>query len=405
MKKKLVSLITILTIILNLFCQTVSAYENKSIIKLNTETIIECVQNIALGWAKMVEPNIDLNLGSINKINIINSNDVEYTVSYFSGKLPYGYAVVIFQNNEAVIKEANLTPGQESIYTELVDTVIDVTDTSRSNLDISNQLIEISPTQYALSAKNNRQKGKTTKVYDIYGNIISSNDLVAESTKYSKADSIFISSDSWTNSKYKVDKSSKIILKKYTNRPKLFGEWDIENLTNKYCCVTQALLQIAYMEKLTNGSDSSIKTTYNKLWNYCKISETKKSKKNTAKYKIQYGEGTLSNANNGFVKLAKEKGYSRTKTNSIKKNPSVSWIKDKLKHNRPILMFFGINVDGKRNGHAISILGYMKAKKVSSGKTWNYLMVYDSWSRSAYYLNYSTVDFMDCSAAYFWVKK
>lgn len=46
----------------------------------------------------------------------------------------------------------------------------------------------------------------------------------------------------------------------------------------------------------------------------------------------------------------------------------------------------------------------MKAKKVSSGNTWNYLMVYDGWNDEPRYLNYSTVDFIDCKASYFWVK-
>lgn len=31
-------------------------------------------------------------------------------------------------------------------------------------------------------------------------------------------------------------------------------------------------------------------------------------------------------------------------------------------------------------------------------------MVYDGWHDSVRYLNYSTVDFMNCKATYFWVK-
>lgn len=46
-------------------------------------------------------------------------------------------------------------------------------------------------------------------------------------------------------------------------------------------------------------------------------------------------------------------------------------------------MGYGINVDGKQNGQKISVLGLIRAKKVLSGNTWNYLMVYNSWN---YYL-------------------
>ena len=68
-------------------------------------------------------------------------------------------------------------------------------------------------------------------------------------------------------------------------------------------------------------------------------------------------------------------------------------------------MGYGINVGGKRQGHEISVLGLIRAKKVSSGKTYNYLMVYDTWHNSPTYINYTTVDFTNCDAAYFWVKK
>lgn len=159
------------------------------------------------------------------------------------------------------------------------------------------------------------------------------------------------------------------------------------------------------MEGLTTYSDNDIKNTYNKLWSYTKTTETSESKKNTKKDKVIYGEGTISDLSNGFIKFAQEKGYTGTQDKGIQKNPSVAWIKDKLQYNRPIVMVYGINVNGSRSGHCISILGYMSAKKVSSGNTYNYLMVYNSWDSEVSYINYTTVDFLDCSAAYFWVKK
>lgn len=66
------------------------------------------------------------------------------------------------------------------------------------------------------------------------------------------------------------------------------------------------------------------------------------------------------------------------------------------------LLFYGIIL---RLLTEISNLGHVKAKKVSSGNTYNYLMVYDGWRDYPVYINYSTVDFMDCDAACFTIKK
>ena len=402
MKKKIISMALAFSLAFSVVGQTAIAKDNTAnngLIKLNSTQIKEYVKDVALEWAETIKPDVDFNLGEVSKINVVDSNISEYTVSYFLNALPYGYAVVVFQNNEPIVKEANVNPGQEGIYTDLVDTVIDVTDTSRKNLDIDKQIVELAPMQYGVSAKNKHSKAK--KVYDNYGNEMSLNEVMNKSTKYENAGSIFIKN--FSSNKYKV--SEKNILKKYTNKSKLFTEDKIEKIAKKYCCVIQASLQIAYMEGLLNNTDKDIKNTYNKLWNDASVSETTESKKNKQKNKIIYGETTTYKAKKALEKLAKSKGYKSTTNWFTKNKPSVSWIKDNIQNNRSILMGYGINVGGKRSGHEISVLGLIRAKKVSSGNTWNYLMVYNSWNNYPVYINYSTVDFMDCDAAYFSVKK
>ena len=79
--------------------------------------------------------------------------------------------------------------------------------------------------------------------------------------------------------------------------------------------------------------------------------------------------------------------------------------------NKSILMAYTINVKNQETGktekssHGISILGYVRAKKVSSGKTYNYLMVYDGWNWMPTYLNYTTVDLVDCEAVSMYLQK
>lgn len=301
MKRKIISMVLILSLAFNTVGQTAIAYNktnsNTGLIKLDDKGIEKCVKDVALEWAETVKPDVDFTLGEFKEINVVDSDDPEYTVSYFSNALPYGYAVVVFQNNEAIVKEANINPGQEGIYTDLVDTVIDVTDTSRKKLDIDKQIVELAPMQYGVAAK--RKSDRSKRVYDNLGQVSSSKGLLVASTNYATTRSIFINKKNWTNKKYKV--LEKTVLNKYTKRNKLFSSTYIKNITKKYCCATQALLQIAYMEGLTNETSSSIKSTYNKLWKYCETSTDK------TENKIEYGSCYIDDANKGFVKFAQKR--------------------------------------------------------------------------------------------------
>ena len=324
---------------------------------------------------------------------MVDSNVPEYTVSYFSNALPYGYAVVVFQNHEAIVKEANVNPGQEGIYTDLVDTVIDVTDTSRKNLDIDKQIVELAPMQYGVVAK--KKSDKTEKIYDNFGNEIRSEETKYYTTEYNNNTSIMIRN--WNKNSYKV--LSSVVLKKYNSRPELLSEDYIESLTGKYCCVVQALLQIAYMEKLTTLQGTKIKSTYNTLWKYCDVEV------DYVERGVKYGGAGIYDAKSAFVKFAKEKGYKKTSNHFLEWSPSINWIKERLKNNEPIALFYKIRTKYGKDAHTISVLGLKRAKKKSSGNTWNYLMVYDGWHDTVSYINYSTVDFADCKATYFTVKK
>ena len=397
MGKKILSLLLIIVICFTLLNTTSSAQEEK-LVKLNDDNIEELVVRTALAWAEMIEPELKFTVSDIIKVNSAYSNEIEYTASLFYKTIPYGYVVIGFDDNSVVVKEANISKGKEGLYTEIVDRIDENTDEPRKNLDIDEAITKISPLQYGLSYEDNQGK---TYMTDNYGNDLSDEEeLLSATKKYGSIDAIFIDYDSWTPSKYLTDPSSMVILEKYSSRYTLKSEKDIEKITYKYACPVQALLQIAYMEGLTTYSNKNIKDTYDKLWDYCKITEYAVS----ADGKTSYGEGTISNTESGFVRFAKEAGYINTDSAAIK-NPTTTWITDKLLKNYPVLMAYGINVNGSRSGHAISILGYRKAKASSDGKTYEYLQVYNSWDKKYVFLNYSTVEFMDCTAMCFAVEK
>lgn len=414
--KKIRAIVTIVLILTNIIEVPVHAQSRENAERQLTESNIEaCIVTTALDWAAMIEPGIDFVIGDITYI-INEAGKVMYAVSYFSERTPYGYAVISDTQGDMVVQEGQLVKGKEGLRVTIIDEIDKSGVVIEDNALVSKAIVQIAPLQYG--AVVSEKEIESECICDNYGNLFEIEEvdtlqsaledegvveeLLYGSKQYGSVDSIYIKSSNWVTSKYQVQE--KITLLKYQYRTWLFSERDIEKLTGKYACSVQALTQIAYMEKLCTHYDDSIKATYNKLWNYTKTRETAESKKNTASSKIVYGTGTIKNAANGFVRLAKEMGYKNTEFKGIEINPSVAWIKNKLEYNRPILMGYGINVNGKRSGHAISILGYERATKVSSGKKYNYLKVYDGWNNTPAYMNYTTVDMMDCSATYFWVK-
>lgn len=409
-KIRIISLMVAIASLINLHSiNTFASSEKEKYIKIDSKNIISLLVDNALEWASMVEPNVNLNVGNINKVIVPESNEIKYAVSYFSNTIPYGYAVLSFNNDDVVVEQAIIDRGIDNIYSELIDVVDANAETSLKNYKIDKEIIQFDPFQYGIviTDKNNKTKG-----YNNYGEEIDIN--YGDEAVYKSGSSIYIRSANWKSSEYVENKTSKIVLDKFSKRSLLFTQKKVTDITGRYACAVQALTQIAYMEGLCTGTERSILTTYNLLWAYTDTKETEESQKNTDKEKTIFGTtGTLLvdgivKSGKGFVTYAKNMGYRNTEYKGVTNKPSVAWIKDKLKYNRPVLMSYGIDINsnGKivESGHQISILGYVSAKKVSSGNTWNYLMVYDGWNNTVSYLNYSTVDFNRCSATYFWVK-
>ena len=393
--KKILSLLLVIVISFTSLHTTADAHENK-LVKVNEDNIEELIVATALAWAEMIEPELEFTVSDIIRINSVYSNEIEYTASLFCEAVPYGYVVIGFDDNSVVVKEANISRRKEGLYTEIVDWIDENTDEPRKNLDIDETITKLSPLHYGLSYEDSKGNIYIT---DNYGNDLSDEEeLFCGTKKYVSSYEIYISNANWLPSKYLTDPSSMVILKKYSARYTLKSDEDIEKITYSYACVVQALLQIAYMEGLTTYSPEHIQDTYDKLWNYCKITQYEVNAKG-----IVFGEGTPTNAENGFLRFVKEAGYVNTDS-AATNNPTVLWITDKLLRNYPVFMAYGINVNGNRSGHVISILGYRKAKASSDGKTYDYLQVYNSWDNTCAFLNYSTVDFMDCRAICFRIR-
>lgn len=372
------------------------------------------IEAFAEEWVNDFEPNLELDARNVTPIYDIEGKITGYTADYFIENIPYGYIVVENVNGELVPKEFSITGGTNGIKKDIIEEVKEENNGSTGDLDIGENLVEIAPMQYGVAVTD--KKSKETVVKDNYGN--QNDDVIDTSTVYNNATSIFIKD--FSSSKYQVDSSQTIVLKKAYHSVygyKLLSQDYIKYTTGKYACTVTALTQIAYMEGLmpSGAWSSSLKSVYNKLWIYAgcdkNIYKTAYDYYKGVKYKYVLSGNYIDQSISAFVRYAKEKGYINT-TYDYANKPSVSWLKSKLKNQYPTIMGYTVYVKDSKSGvieecnHEISVLGYKRAKKVSSGNTYNYLMVFDGWhDDTVRYLNYTTVDFRRCQAASFILNK
>ncbi|MFT3951644.1 MAG: hypothetical protein QM689_06875 [Oscillospiraceae bacterium] len=236
---------------------------DSNFIKVDDNNVESLIETVAQDWAETTNPEISLYVSDIVRINTPDSSQVQYAASYYHDTTPYGYVVIGSYNNDMTVMEASIVKGREGLYTDIVDDIIDTTKKSRKEFVIDKEIVKVAPLEYALKYTDKQGKKHIT---DNYGTDYSNNKQLVASTEYSSPGSIFIPKQNWKSTEYKVDSSSQIILDKYTKRMGLIDEQTVESYTNKYACSVQALLQIAFMEGLTDIRKSNVINAYNKLW-------------------------------------------------------------------------------------------------------------------------------------------
>lgn len=367
------------------------------------------VMDTAQNWVELVNDSYSLHARDVIEVNDVNSEKLDYAVTYYNGDTPYGYAIVTFVNEEPTVKEARIGKKIEGLHEELSEIAYDVSNNTSKDMSIENGVVELAPLQYAVVTK---EKGEEKKLYDNYGHELLESDLNGYEN-YTSREDIFIRSKNFTGAKYIKDQTTVLWNSKFAKRRELLSELSIENKTGTYACGPQALLQIAHMEGIIDykpcvyGASGYTTEQKNEAWKkvnrwYNQLWVTTNTKNKYVKRGIEYGEGSIEDAAKGFVNFAKEKNHSVSY--KIVDLPSVNQIRNALKNKSDILMGYAINVDGKPDGHFISVVGQFKATKVATGNQFNYLAVYDGWNDSVSYLNYTCVDMVRCNMAVFDVK-
>lgn len=346
-------------------------------------------------WAEVMEPDMNLSVQDVQDV-LTTDNVWEFIVSYVKGKKAYGYASVVVDENGAVVKESVMDSGKETPLEEIKEVAKEQGELPEGETQGKEQLVAVGDLNYAVAYEG---KDGDVVYVDEDGQAYTDKDLYG-SKKYTDKKEIFIKKENWKSSKYEVKNKTKKVLSKYVGRTDLVTYDRVKYLQGYYACSIQSLMQIAYMERLIGSySDKNIKNFYNEMKNRNVIARNKKEDG------ILCGYTYLEKAAKGFIKYAVDAGYKKTEFKGVKKNPDIDWIRNKIEYNRPILFGYRMNLNGKIAGHMIPVLGVMKAKKVSSGNTWNYIMVYNGWDDKVCFVNYDCVDFKDSIATYFWVKK
>lgn len=372
-------------------------------VEVSEEEYKEIVKSCAIEWATTMEPDYDLQVADISKVNCAyKENAVVYVVNYIQGVTSYGYAMVELIDGEPVVIEAGIQPGEEGVRTGIADAAYEKY--PDDSIQVSKEVISLEPMEHVVEVTVNGDE----KYMDASGKEYSDTS-VHSNEAYGSHASLYISSENFNDtSQYVVNQNTVLVLSKFARRHKVLSKYQLSVNSGKFACGIHSMIQIAYTEGIFDlvddnyyFSQNEIRSIYDYLWDNA---EAWYNEEQDPEKRYKAGGSDVYKTADALVKYAKYKG----KTNSvctIYEEPSVELIRTKLSQNKTISMSYHINVTDPDEypGHAITVFGVKNARKVVSGNNWNYLMVADGMNDTITYLNYSTVDFIWCKIACFYI--
>lgn len=345
----------------------------------------QVVEEIALNWAKAQGINVSLTVDNIVRIYDTDDQPVGYSVGYFNGDIPYGYAIIDFEA-PGFISEYNFEEQVPDMYTS----ILSEQSISRNSLE-ENSLYELYPTEYYVEYSDFNE----IKYANNYGDIINSDEfeLYDEQVKsYYEENPITIDSDS-TRSPYYTDSDifiNSIPSSYFISESGRFNsfyccdESSSEYLTKRYACGVNALAGNARLVE-SDLYHQDFVSAYNKLWNLAGASVYKIE--NGIEYALTYTR----NMGPAFLSYLRDEGIEATYVNID--NPSYSQFKAVVNGRNPNVLCYGINLKDEngnisRSGHVIVTEGYSLASL--NGNYYYYLYIADGWKTYGRYLNLST---------------
>lgn len=178
-----------------------------------------------------------------------------------------------------------------------------------------------------------------------------------------------------------------------------FSEEYIEGETKRYACAVSAMLNCAplylpYGDFFGLGIDHH----YDTLW---ELSDTKPYDNPDGTPGVEYGSTVVDNIGPAFVEYCR--GHNSTVYYTQTDSPSFSKFKSTVDSINCAIFSCGINIDGDRHGHSMSVQGYMrmKPKGVPAGSYLDVLCVADGWNEAIRYLNPNYANYTDTNGVFF----
>lgn len=403
----------------------------------------ECAKSLA----EKTEPDLNLEVKDVIPIYNVTDNIVGYSVSYFDGDTPYGYASFDFTTEE-LITDFVIHENTESMYNVLTESFTEA-DTSVEINECTDKLYATTGVDYAVSAKQNNKEtfyynastyneddfenmldyyeDNYLEFYDnteyednFYSELADSNpedDYIVQGKitdwfkKWLKKlfpsffDEDYIAPTAYPNHSEvfkEIDKlvgevSDPIMLPQYSKEKSLTSQETIMKTTSRYACGLVALTSICNQEDiLVNGN---IQDTFNKLWD---LTGTQANIYETSEFygkQVDCSGTTIYNMAAGMRYYGSELGINIQA--STKARPQFATFKSAVDNHNSSVLCYQIANEG---GHGVSIVGYANGNIAEHNI--DYLLAADGWYDDIpRYVLYNPALFESCTAITYTINK
>lgn len=383
-------------------------------------TIEQVSKECALSLAQKTEPDLDLEIKDAVPIYNVTDNIVGYSVSYYDGETPYGYASFDFTTDE-LITDFVINKNTDSMYNVLTKAFAKSCDSIELN-ECTNKLFNTTSVDYAVSATDNNKEffyyNSSTYSEDDFDDMLDYyednyldfyDNTEYEDSFYSDLSEIDVENDyivqgqiadwfkkwlkklfpSFFNNGYvqptaypnhsevfkEIDKligdvSEPVMLPQYSKEKSLTSQETIMTTTNRYACGLVALTSICNQENLL--VNDNIQDTFNKLWD---LTDTQSNIYDTSTFygtTVECSGTSVYQMAKGMQRYGAELGVSiQPYTNN---NPDFEVYKASVDGHYPSVLCYQIANEG---GHGVSIVGY--ANGSINNNNVDYLLAADGW--------------------------
>ena len=385
-------IIILLSPIVNKININAAAYEktNETVDKITIEDL-KIYENDIRKYIETFANHIEKSkkVSTENIVPVYDNDDqiVGCCVSLVSGKKEYGYVNLDFRS-ENMITDFSIALGASSPVEVIIEKIKD--NAEKIKKIETKKLYKVDFVDYGVGYIDDNGKKRymvgtddmNNKEFEHLQDINEEFDEKMENssttTKYSSFSKI------WSSGVPGQVTETATYIKQYSKPKSLISESSVENATNKYACAVVALTEIAQQENISN---SSLKTTFNNLWNKTgtTIDHTMSG--------ITYGTTQDSKLASGMKSYATSRNASCTCT--TKSNPPVSFFVNAVKNNLSSTLSMRIlKTSGETSGHTVSVVGYCKS--YYSAVTHTYVIVANGWySDAPVFIDYNNVDFVN----------